>query len=128
MVAAPNPRHRRHGRVARPCGFTLIEMMVTIALVAIFSSLAAPSFREMIAARRAKAAVSAVSGALWLARSEAVKRNTPIDYAVNLVGGGEPRRGHHGRGGDAQALRLLALHGGVWKRHCRRAAHDALRR
>jgi len=34
----------------------------------------------------------------------------------------------HGRGGDAQALRLLALHGGVWKRHGRRAVHHALRR
>src|SRR4029077_13889058 len=32
----------------------------------------------------------------------------------------------HGRGGDAQALRLLALHGGVWKRHGRRAVHHAL--
>ena len=34
----------------------------------------------------------------------------------------------HGRGGDAQALRLLALHGGVWKRHGRRAVHHALSR
>jgi type IV fimbrial biogenesis protein FimT len=85
VVAAPYPRHRRHGAVARSRGFTLIEMMVTIALVAIFSSLAAPSFREMIAARRAKAAVSAVSGALWLARSEAIKRNTPVGFSLTSL-------------------------------------------
>jgi type IV fimbrial biogenesis protein FimT len=82
VIAAPNSRQLRHGRTARPRGFTLIEMMVTIALVAIFSSLAAPSFREMIAARRAKAAVSAVGGALWLARSEAIKRNTPVGFSL----------------------------------------------
>ena len=85
MGTARNPRHRRHGGVARWQGFTLIEMMVTIALVAIFSSLAAPSFREMIAAQRAKAAVSAVSGALWLARSEAIKRNTPVGFSLTSL-------------------------------------------
>jgi type IV fimbrial biogenesis protein FimT len=63
-------------------GFTLIEMSVTVALVAILSSLAAPSFREMIAAQRAKAALTALNGSLWLARSEAIKRNAPVGFTL----------------------------------------------
>ncbi|MGE5115286.1 MAG: GspH/FimT family pseudopilin [Betaproteobacteria bacterium] len=73
---------RRSTSSAPARGFTLIEMAVTIALVAILSSLAAPSFREMIAAQRARAAVSAVNGALWLARSEAIKRNAPVGFSL----------------------------------------------
>src|SRR5688572_8223327 len=60
---------------ARARGFTLIELLVTIAVVAIFSALAGPAFREMIANQRVRSGTSALNESLWLARSEAVKRN-----------------------------------------------------
>jgi len=64
-------------RVARgdDTGFTIIELMVTVAVVAIFSALAGPAFREMIASQRVRSGASALTESLWLARSEAVKRN-----------------------------------------------------
>lgn len=67
-------------------GFTLIELLVTIALVAIFATLAAPSFREMIAAQRLRAAASAFTESLRLARSESVKRNTSVGFTLTADG------------------------------------------
>jgi type IV fimbrial biogenesis protein FimT len=67
-------------------GFTLIELLVTIAVVAIFSMLAGPAFRELIAAQRVKSGASALTESLWLARSEAVKRNAD-DVSFTLTAG-----------------------------------------
>jgi len=69
-------------------GFTLIELMITLAIVAILSSLAAPSFRELVATQRVRSAVSALNESLWLARSEAIKRNAAVEFAFANVGNG----------------------------------------
>ena len=61
-------------------GFTLIELMVTIAVAAILASLAAPSFRQFIASQRIKNASFDVVSALSLARSEAVTRNANVYF------------------------------------------------
>lgn len=60
---------------ARARGFTLIELMVTIAIAAILAGLAAPSFRDLIANNRLKTHTSALHTSLLQARSEAIKRN-----------------------------------------------------
>lgn len=52
--------------------------MVVVALVAILAGIAAPSFREMRASQALNAAGSALNESLWLARSEAIKRNTNV--------------------------------------------------
>ncbi|WP_373188287.1 GspH/FimT family pseudopilin [Halopseudomonas sp.] len=59
-------------------GFTLIELMVTIAVLAIALAIAVPSFAEMIRSNRADTQREAVISALSTARSEAVKRGTTI--------------------------------------------------
>jgi type IV fimbrial biogenesis protein FimT len=65
-------------------GFTLIELMITVAVVAVFAGLAGPAFREMIASQRTRSATSALTESLWLARSEAVKRNADdVTFTVN---------------------------------------------
>jgi type IV fimbrial biogenesis protein FimT len=64
----------RHPRT-RPRGFTLIEMMITIALAAVLLAIVAPSFRQLIANQRIKTASFDLFSALNYARSEAVKRN-----------------------------------------------------
>lgn len=56
-------------------GFTLVEMMVTILVLGILASLAAPSFAELIASQRTRMAASDLFTSLLRARSEAIKRN-----------------------------------------------------
>lgn len=59
-------------------GFTLIELMVTIALVAIVSTLAAPSMIQFIARWQTTNVVNSFTSSLQLARSEAVKRGRAV--------------------------------------------------
>lgn len=59
-------------------GFTLIELMVTIAVLAIVAVLAAPSFGNLIDRSRLTASANEVVGALQTARMEAVRRNTSV--------------------------------------------------
>jgi type IV fimbrial biogenesis protein FimT len=67
----------------RLVGFTLIELIVTIAVAAILASLAAPSFRQFIASQRIKNASFDVVSALSMARSEAVTRNTDVYFGTS---------------------------------------------
>lgn len=70
-------------------GFTLIEVMVVVSIVAILAALAAPSFVEMLRRNRLSAAVSALQVSLSLARSEAVKRGADarVTVAANTAAG-----------------------------------------
>lgn len=56
-------------------GFTLVELMVTVSIVAILAGLATPSFRDMIAKNRAKNIGSELFASLLRTRSEALARN-----------------------------------------------------
>lgn len=59
-------------------GFTLIELMVTVAVAAIVLSLAIPSFIGLLARKHVEGTFTELQTDLQLARSEAVARNTPV--------------------------------------------------
>ena len=59
-------------------GLTLIEAMVTLAVLVVLAFLAAPSFHEMLLSQRVKTASFDVFSGLLLARSEAVARNRAV--------------------------------------------------
>jgi len=64
-----------HTRVS---GFSLVELMVVLTVVAILATLAAPSFNQAIEGQRAKSAATDLYIALSRARSEAITRNTNV--------------------------------------------------
>jgi type IV fimbrial biogenesis protein FimT len=66
------------GRLRSLGGFTMIEMMIVVLIMAVLAALAAPSMRNMILTQRLKTATFDVFSSLVLARSEAIKRNTSI--------------------------------------------------
>lgn len=64
-------------------GFTLLELMITVAIVAILSAAAIPSFSEaMMKSRLTNQARDLMAGAL-LARSEAIKRNQIVTLCAS---------------------------------------------
>lgn len=62
----------------RYAGFTLVELMVVVAILAIVTAIGVPSFNTMIQNNRLSAAVNDVSGALNYARAEAVRRGRTV--------------------------------------------------
>ncbi len=66
-----------------PQGMTLVEMMVTIAILGIIAAMAAPSFTSALEDARLSGAAEAVYLQLQEARSEAVKRSTTVTVSFN---------------------------------------------
>jgi len=64
-------------------GFTLIETMMVVVIVAILAAIAGPSMVEMYRSTRLSSASSALQVSLNLARSEAIKRGS--DARVTVV-------------------------------------------
>lgn len=71
--------------MTRQRGFTLLELIITIAVLAIVLSLAVPSMRSAAEKRRTIAAAEEIYSQLQLARSEAIARSEPV--FMNIVGG-----------------------------------------
>lgn len=64
-------------------GFTLVELMVTVAVLAIVLSLGVPSYRTLIINNRLTTQANALAVSINLARSEAIKRGVLIRVAVS---------------------------------------------
>lgn len=58
----------------RAGGFTAIELMVVIGILAVLAALAGPSFTQTLESWRVREATESLRGSLLLARSEAIKR------------------------------------------------------
>ena len=63
-------------------GFTIIELMVTVAVVSVLLGLAVPAFTNLIRNNRMAAQANAVVGALNYARGETATRGIPISICA----------------------------------------------
>lgn len=68
-------------------GFTLIELMVTIAVLAIIVSIAAPSISTQLANQRVKSTAATLANALKEAKVESIirRQNVEIIYNANVT-------------------------------------------
>jgi len=67
-------------------GFTLIEMMTAIFILAILVSLTIPSFREATLSSRLSGFANDIVASSQLARSEAIKRNVTVTLCASSDG------------------------------------------
>ena len=67
-------------------GFTLIELMLGLTILAILLALAVPSFRQFTRSNAATSANNDLVTSLQLARSEALKRNRPVTVCASADG------------------------------------------
>jgi len=80
----------------RTHGFTLIELMITVAVLGILILLGLPSYKQWMQNTQIRNATESILNGLQLARAEAVKRNTAVqftlgagtDWTVSVVSGG----------------------------------------
>ncbi|MCX4187241.1 GspH/FimT family pseudopilin [Methylophaga sp. OBS4] len=61
-------------------GFTLIELMVIIAVLGVITALALPSFKSILDGRRLQGATDNFYAMLQYARSEAIKQNQSVQF------------------------------------------------
>lgn len=67
---------------SRQSGFTLIEALVVVTIIAILTSVAFPSFQTWLINSQIRNAAESVSNGLQRARAEAVARNTNIAFTL----------------------------------------------
>jgi len=76
----------RRAMKAKQTGFTLIELMFTIVVLAVLLGIGVPNFRDFIRNSRMTAAANDLLADLNLARSEAVKRRVPVTLCKSTDG------------------------------------------
>jgi type IV fimbrial biogenesis protein FimT len=68
-------------------GFNLIEIMVSLTVLAILIALGAPSFGEWLQNQQIRAATEAIVNGMQVARGEAIKRNLAVQLTLDLPSG-----------------------------------------
>jgi type IV fimbrial biogenesis protein FimT len=114
--------HHIHFNSWKALGFTLLELIMTLAIVAILVSAAAPSFSSLIESNKVKRLATEIEWLLVQAKSEAVMRNEELK--VHFVRDSGSEIDYHNDGEWVLAVTLKAA--GVTDRASARNAAIAL--
>ena len=90
-------------------GFSLIEVLIALAIAAILLILAAPGYAVWLADSQIKTGAQALASGLRYAQAEAIKRNAPVQLVVDMT---TKTGGWSAQLGDGTAFVLQA---GVWE-------------
>lgn len=85
-----NLRPMRATSAARQGGFTLMELMVVVAIMAILAGLAAPSFSRWIQQTEVNSARDSLEASIFLARTEALRTGAPVTLRPLCPGAANP--------------------------------------
>lgn len=66
----------------KQAGFTLVELMIGIALIGLLLAMGIPSFRDWIQNSQIRNGTESIKNGLLLARAEAVRRNTNVRFVL----------------------------------------------
>lgn len=70
----------------RNSGYTMMEMVMTMAIVAILASIAVPGFKYVTSSNRIATEVNGLLGDMQFARSQAVKEGLPVTVCTSSDG------------------------------------------
>jgi len=79
---------RRDGTLSRQAGFSLIEVLIAVAIIGIAAAIAIPNFTRMYIDYQARVTASEITRHLVLARTRAMTSNQTLNVQIVLVNGG----------------------------------------
>ena len=79
---------RREGILSRQAGFTLIEVLIAVAIIGITVTIAMPNFTRMYMDYEARTTASEITRHLMLVRTRAMTTNQTLSVQIVLVNGG----------------------------------------
>ncbi len=85
-MLAPGRRHAStpHGHICRTArGFSLVELMISVVILAIAMAAAMPSFSQWIQNTHIRSATESLLNGIQRARAEAVTRNVTVTFTVS---------------------------------------------
>jgi len=71
------------GNKFKESGFSLVEVMVVMALIAVLATLAAPSYRVWIQNTRIRTTAESIQNGLQKAKTEALRNNARVSFTLN---------------------------------------------
>lgn len=81
-----NRHDRRTANPPRQGAFTLTELMIVVAIIAILAAVAAPSLDSALMASKLRSYANELVAGSFLARGEAIKRNAVVTMCVSTDG------------------------------------------
>jgi len=82
-----NARPKRAAR-SRNSGFSLMELVLTVAIVLILAAIALPDFSRAFRIYQLNSSATQLAGLLKLTRYDAIHRNAPVDFQVQTTATG----------------------------------------